>query len=56
MPLIIMLPGRSDDNMLANVALLPPQAIATRSSLFIADRGFKGLLKINAYGLFEKKG
>jgi hypothetical protein len=56
MPLIIMLPGRSDDRMFAKVAVLPPQAMDIRSSLFMPDKGFKGLLKSNAYVLFESNG
>ncbi len=44
---MMMLPGRSDDKMLENVAFLPPQVMALRSSLFMSESGFKGLPNIN---------
>ncbi len=50
-----MLPGRSEDKMFENEALLPPQVMALKSSSFISDRGFNGLLNNKACILFLKK-
>jgi hypothetical protein len=48
MPLIMILPGRSDDKMFENEAFLPPQVMALRSSSFMSDKGFNGLLNSKA--------
>jgi hypothetical protein len=55
MPLMMMLPGRSDDKMLENDADLPPHVMALRSQLFMSARGFNGLLNINACAEFVNK-
>ncbi len=47
-PLMIMLPGRSEDRMLEKEAVLPPVVIAVSSSSFNSDNGFNGLPNIKA--------
>ncbi len=45
---MIMLPARSEERMLENDAVLPPQVIAVSSSSLISDNGFNGLPNIKA--------